>query len=111
MLKIGLLFLHEGRWGDRRVVPAVWVREATRERVPLPRKFANGYGYQWWQADDYILTNHFDYYFASGNGGQKIYVIPDADMVVVITSSAYGLSRGHARSRRLLRKILSAIHP
>ena len=33
LARIGYLFLHGGRWGDRQVVPKRWVKEATRGRI------------------------------------------------------------------------------
>jgi hypothetical protein len=46
--------------------------------------------------------------FASGNGGNKIYVIPNRHMVIAITSSAYGRGYGQRRSETILKAILSA---
>jgi hypothetical protein len=47
-------------------------------------------------------------HFASGNGGNKIYVIPSKDMVVAITSSAYHKGYGQRRSQDILLRILAA---
>ena len=46
---------------------------------------------------------------ASGNGGEKIYVIPETDMVVAIKSSPYNPRRGQMRSRQILRNVLLSI--
>src|SRR5205807_7042887 len=47
--------------------------------------------------------------FASGNGGNKIYVVPSAKLVVAITSSAYGRGYGQRRSQAILLAILAAL--
>jgi hypothetical protein len=47
-------------------------------------------------------------HFASGNGGNKIYVVPLLDMVIAITSSAYNRHYGQSRSQEILLKVLSA---
>ena len=109
MLKFGILFLQKGKWKDRQLVPSEWVHDATRKHTQLGYRLYSGYGYQWWTARENNGSHPIDFYFASGNGGQKIYVIPDADLVVVITSSAYNQKRGHVRSRRILREILLSI--
>ncbi|HJV40037.1 MAG TPA: serine hydrolase, partial [Caulobacter sp.] len=46
--------------------------------------------------------------FASGNGGNKIYVVPARHLVVAITSSAYGYGYGQRRSEAILKAILDA---
>jgi hypothetical protein len=45
-------------------------------------------------------------HFASGNGGNKIYVVPSLRYVVVVTSSAYGMAYGQRRSEEILKAIL-----
>ena len=86
MAKIGLLYLNDGTWQGRQVVPADWVRTATTEHVPLDagvEGFAPagevGYGYLWW-------TSRVDgdaAYSANGSFGQRILVVPSRDLVVV----------------------------
>jgi hypothetical protein len=47
-------------------------------------------------------------HFASGNGGNKIYIVPSLHMVVGITSSAYNTNYGQRRSQGILWKTLAA---
>ena len=47
-------------------------------------------------------------HFASGNGGNKIYIVPSLHMVIAITSSAYNQGYGQRRSQDILLKILAA---
>ena len=42
---------------------------------------AHGYGYMWYIAELDIKGQKIDYYFASGNGGNKIFIIPELNMV------------------------------
>ncbi len=49
--------------------------------------------------------------FASGNGGNKIYVVPSRHIVVAVTSSAYGYGYGQRRSETILRAILATDRP
>jgi CubicO group peptidase (beta-lactamase class C family) len=116
LVKFGLLFLHRGKWQGRQLVPSRWVREATRPRTQFTDRRAGGYGdlykgyaYHWWTGEEQIGSLALPFYFASGNGGQRLFVIPDLDLVVAITSSAYGLGRAHRRSHRILREVLAAV--
>jgi len=56
----------------------------------------------------FIGDHKVDVYFASGNGGNKIYVVPSFHMVIAITSSAYSTHYGQHRSQDILWKILAA---
>ena len=78
MAKLGYLYLNDGRWDDRQVVSAEWVRQATKTHVTLDDGF--GYGYQWW------TYRPLDAYFARGKAGQLIVVVPSKSLVVVFTS-------------------------
>lgn len=83
LMRLGELFLHEGRFHGRQVVPASWVRDATS------RKFDAGFSYGWW-----ILRFHGIKGFAAfGYGGQTITVLPAKRVVVVVTGSGDDLRR------------------
>jgi CubicO group peptidase (beta-lactamase class C family) len=79
LAKLGYLYLNGGRWDGTQVVPADYVRASTQ---PQSDPGIGDYGYQWWVTDDY----GYDTFRAQGYGGQLIYVIPELDLVVVITS-------------------------
>lgn len=78
--RFGLLMLREGRAGSRQVVPAQWVREATRpeQRPEVDPADDPGfsYHYQWWP----LARSHA--FMARGLQGQYIYVDPDTDTVI-----------------------------
>lgn len=78
MAKLGYLYLKNGHWEDQQVVSETWISDsiaAGREVDPFV-----DYGYQWW------IYPELNIYAAQGLYGQKIYVIPDHDLVVVITA-------------------------
>jgi CubicO group peptidase (beta-lactamase class C family) len=85
MARFGLLLLNGGRWNGRQVVPAEYVREATRTRgrlSPAPGVVARqGYGYQFWTYDEPLPAGHG--FAALGYGGQSIIVFPKLDLVIV----------------------------
>ena len=97
--KFGLLYLNEGIYEGKQVVPADWVYDSLQrysEDINLTGGFpANwglsisdiGYGYQWWSAR--AGEHHFDY--AAGHGGQMIVLLDELDMVIVVTSYPFWL--------------------
>ncbi len=88
--KFGLLYLHNGRWGDTQVVPADWVRESLLLQVEFEAKGpkgpgAIGYGYLWWILfPDPRGAGQQNIYAAMGAHAQYIFIIPEHDMVVVV---------------------------
>lgn len=88
--KFGWLYLNEGRWGDRQLVPAQWIKDSVTPDAPHLMPGADnpasssvfGYGYQWW-----IPTDADDEFMAQGIYHQFIYVDPDQNLVVVKNSA------------------------
>lgn len=77
MAKFGWLFLKKGKWKDKTIVSEKWVVNATKGR--LDADLFDQYGYQWWVGKN-------GWYAAVGYGGQRIFVVPQFDMVAVFTS-------------------------
>ncbi len=80
MAKFGQLYLHEGDWNGKSLVPSEWVKASVTpsQTVDANRK----YGYLWWLV---TLEGHAAYKMW-GYGGQFVYVIPSLDLVVVLTA-------------------------
>jgi CubicO group peptidase (beta-lactamase class C family) len=112
MAKIGELFLHEGAHGGRQIVSAAWVRTSLSPIVPIAAvdPYADTYGYMWYAKRHQIGGRSVLVHFASGNGGNKIYIVPELATVIAITSTAYGQRYGQQRSERILVRILEALH-
>jgi CubicO group peptidase (beta-lactamase class C family) len=87
LARFGQLYLQNGRWGDRQVLPASWVRESTRAHSDFGA--GTGYGYMWWTyapgslGDAYPHLDRHELYMGRGTGGQAVYIIPAADLVIV----------------------------
>ncbi|HVM08675.1 MAG TPA: serine hydrolase [Acidimicrobiales bacterium] len=75
--RFGLLYLRDGVWGDRRILPEGWVDHARRLRS-RDDETGNGYGAQWW-----VLGDDTGAFWANGYEGQSILVSPALDLVVV----------------------------
>ena len=80
LARIGLLWLHRGRWGDRQILPADYVAAAL-----TPSRHGPDYGYLWWLNQKGrnwpgLPTNAFG---ARGAGNNTVFVSPDHDLVIV----------------------------
>jgi CubicO group peptidase (beta-lactamase class C family) len=87
--RFGLLFLNQGKWNGKQIVPARWVEQATNPQSRQVRYghlapgYPPGYGYQWW-----LMPGGADHpYSAEGVFFQFIYVDPAHKMVIVKTSA------------------------
>ena len=80
LAKFGYLYLNGGRWDGKQVIPADYVAAATSAAGSSPN-YSNGYGWLWWVGTEIDRT-----FFARGYGGQLIYVVPELDLVIVVTS-------------------------
>ncbi|WP_199183861.1 serine hydrolase [Novosphingobium sp. HII-3] len=106
---IGEMVRGQGLYEGRRIVSANWIRRAVAPLVGISDSdpYAEGYGFFWYSKNQQINGQVVPVSFASGNGGNKIYVVPSRRMVIAITSSAYGKGYGQQRSEALLRAILA----
>ena len=89
MARFGELFRLGGRWQGKQIVPAGRVRQATTAQAGTAfgsqHQYVfdpDNYGYLWWvdKADG------TDAYFALGYGGQRIEVVPDRHLMIVIST-------------------------
>jgi CubicO group peptidase (beta-lactamase class C family) len=88
--RFGRLFLHNGNWNGKQLISENWVAESTCENPAIPRDiypdwFGNDcprtyYNYQWWGHSQCDSSYQF---FASGNLGQNIYMIPEQEIIIV----------------------------
>lgn len=90
MLKLGILYLNDGRWRGRQVISESWVRASLAEHSHVDNV---SYGYFWWRpwlnVDTAAGMQHVYLSAAQGNGGQKIYIVPQYDLVAVFTGGGY----------------------
>jgi CubicO group peptidase (beta-lactamase class C family) len=75
--RFGYLYLRDGLWGDKQIVPADWVRESTQ----ASQSENPSYGLYWWLLD--LPDAPKDTYMAMGFQTKRIYVIPSLDIVAV----------------------------
>jgi CubicO group peptidase (beta-lactamase class C family) len=75
--RFGLLYLRDGVWDTRRILPAGWVDYARTETWAQPNE-DGPYGAHWW-----LGAGGPGSFSANGYDGQYTIVVPDLDMVVV----------------------------
>ena len=76
--RFGRLFLNNGNWNGKQLIPVAWVDESTRidtSTDPTPQ-----YKYFWWVNAKLRDKHHF---FAAGKYGQYIYIVPEQNLLFV----------------------------
>jgi CubicO group peptidase (beta-lactamase class C family) len=94
--RLGLLYLQDGVWQGKRVLPEGW---ATFVSTPAPAWKQPVYGGLFWVNGDGAWNIPKTAYMANGAGGQRTFVIPTHDLVVV--------RMGHYRGDRAGMKALN----
>jgi CubicO group peptidase (beta-lactamase class C family) len=87
MAKIGQLILAGGRWNRRQIVSRGWIDTSTAPKI----EDSGGlfYGYLWWLGRSLLNGREVHWAGALGRGGQSIRIIPELDLVVVVTAGYY----------------------
>jgi CubicO group peptidase (beta-lactamase class C family) len=89
--KIGQLMLNRGAWGGRQIVSPEWIEQSVRPRFQAIGYFSGlfFYGQQWWLGRSIAQEKEVKWIAAMGSGGQRIFIVPDRDLVVMTTSGLY----------------------
>lgn len=93
MLKFGLLYLQQGCWKDQQLILSDTVQKSTHPYIAATHPQKGFYGWHWWvssfNAGSEQEPKEIPYYFALGFMGQHIIVVPDYELVAVITADKY----------------------
>ena len=85
-LKLGQLYLNGGTWNGKRIVGQDWASESTSVHATFtpqpPFDTDHGYGYGWHSRPLEFGGHTYRDYYAAGNGGQYLIVIPSLGLVV-----------------------------
>lgn len=89
LAKFGQLYLQNGVWNGKQVLPEGWVKEATSKKIDqnpdataeelAASDWLQGYGYKFWRS----RHNSFR---GDGAYGQYVLVFPEEDAVIIITA-------------------------
>ncbi len=104
--RFGLLYLRDGIWDGQRLLPEGWVRFAT---APAPGWKNREYGAQIWLNSMKELALPEDTYYFAGGGGQYVFVVPSADLVIVRMGHTRGWESAKDKVNVLLRGITAAL--
>ncbi|GAA5523154.1 hypothetical protein Asal01_03122 [Fodinibius salicampi] len=82
LVKLATMYMNGGKWQGKQILPENWVRKTFKE-------YTSEFGYFWEHKYFVIDGKKYNSYMASGNGGQKINIWPDYNMITVFTGGSY----------------------
>ena len=77
--KIALCVADRGKWKGQQIISSDWIDEMTSVQTQI-NNFDYSFGYLWW------IDESRDIYFMWGVGGQFAFIVPEKNLVVVMTS-------------------------
>ena len=105
MMRIGLMMLGDGQYEGRQIITTDWAQRSVEPHTVVDREPGCGtnYGYFWWLGPACPEIDDPAWYSAFGNGGQRIFVVPEYDLVIVVTAGLY-----NDRRQRGIREITAS---
>ncbi len=100
LLSLGELLLNNGKHEGQQVLSAKWV--ATMLRVHRTANEQQDYGLQIWREDFTCRDAKVETWYMGGNGGNKVAIIPELNVVAVVTATLYGTSGMHQQSTDII---------
>jgi CubicO group peptidase (beta-lactamase class C family) len=109
LAKFGSLFLHEGVWKGQQVIPAEWVDLSTQrhvQNIPWSSDGTYGYGFMWYPGRN-MGSESYRIIRAVGYGDQRIFIVPEKEIVVTVFAGNYNSFR-HKSGEKVLARVMDA---
>lgn len=82
LLKLAIMYKEGGKWKGQQIISEEWIKKTfTMDK--------GDYGYFWEHKYYTIAGKEYNSYLATGNGGQKINIWPELDMITIFTGGNY----------------------
>jgi CubicO group peptidase (beta-lactamase class C family) len=101
---VGELLVTRGQHDGKTVVPTEWIASIRRPRYTGWDRYR--YASQWWHSREEAAPAWVGGW---GNGGQRLLVVPERDLVVVVTAGRYNQPMSGRASMELFRRILDVL--
>ena len=104
--RVARLCVNRGRVGKKQVVSESWIDASMADHVKIDD--ATNYGYLWWRPRYEVGGVTYAANAMSGSGGNRVYVLPEFQMTVVLTKSDFRDRDAHQKSDRLFKDEIAA---
>jgi len=109
MAKIMYLLSTGGRWEDQQILSEDWVRDSTAPFIAITDDGSGEYGYKWWLSNFEYDGERRVAIAGSGYGGQTPVLLPDYDLVIVVTGWNTLPDQPYLSMREAVGRVLAAV--
>ncbi len=107
LFKLGELYRAGGSWNGKQVLSSQWVKDSLQPHANAREN--TDYGYLWWLQTFQFRSRNLRSYGMYGTGGNKVFVFPDENLVIVITTTNFHVEgAGELTDKLLVNYILEA---
>src|SRR6185436_8088037 len=106
LAKFGQLYKNGGSWNGKEVLTRNWVEKSFTKYLKIPFDEFGNYGFLLWNTTLHAMGKGYEVNYATGNGGNKVFIFTDQPLVIVITQTAYNKSYGHPQAQKIVEKYL-----
>jgi CubicO group peptidase (beta-lactamase class C family) len=99
LAKLGQIAADGGRWQGRQIISERWIK-ATLSVHAQARDDAE-YGYLFWRFRFPLHGREQGVWAMSGNGGNYVFVLPEENLVAVVTRTSYNQRGAHQQSQKI----------
>jgi CubicO group peptidase (beta-lactamase class C family) len=100
LLKLGQLLANGGVWHGQQILPASWVKASITAHAEVDEQ--RNYGYLLWLYPYSAKGVTHQAYQMAGSGGNKVVIFPDLELVVLVTTTNFGVRSPHQISDKLI---------
>jgi CubicO group peptidase (beta-lactamase class C family) len=108
LLKIGRLILQGGQWEGKQIISKQWIEQSLTPQIKINEDWQYGYHWRLGQAD--WQGKNMRWAAAIGNGGQRLFIVPELELCVVMTAGNYNSAQIGPKLQQVFESIV-AQHP
>ncbi|MEO8514805.1 MAG: serine hydrolase [Ignavibacteria bacterium] len=106
LARFGLLYLNNGKWKNKQVIPENWIKRSTKA-YSFDNDVNEGFGFMWFISNDFSGKGKM--FSSLGNGGQCISILPGEDLIFIHRVNTFEWKKVSNKERlTLFGKILDA---
>jgi len=109
LAKITQLVVQQGQWDEQEVIPKTWVSESLAPAYSADNRGKESYGHGWWSGLYTVKDAQHRAYYGKGFGGQRPILLPELDMVIVLTGWNILPEKPFFHADEVIKRVVAAI--